>query len=116
MGLQLDVMPALGGEAAEHQAAVQRDPIQALVDGEATAETDGLRHLNQTSSTDVQSQVQRDSENDPGPLQGQVNRQQAGQLVSLGQGGRALVDEPRHRGVPHVSQKHSSVGVQQNGH
>ena len=75
-----DVMPAPGGEADQHQGTVQGDPIQALGDGKATPETDGLRYLDQTSSADVSCQVQRDPEDGSGPLQGQVNRQQAWQL------------------------------------
>ena len=61
-------MPAPGGEATQHQGAVHGDPIQALGDGKATTETDGLH------------QVQRDSEDGSGPLQGQVNHQQVWQL------------------------------------
>ena len=103
MGHQQDAT----GEAAVHQVLVQGDLNQALDDSEATTEANGLRHLHQTCSADVQ----RDSEDDPGPLQGQVNCQQAGHLVNLGQGGRALVARLRHWGMPPVSQEPSSVGV-----
>ena len=77
MGHQQDDLPAPTGEATEHQVSVQGDLSQAQDDGEAAAETDGLRDLHQTSSADVKSQVQRDSENGPGPLQGQVNHQKS---------------------------------------
>ena len=77
MGHQQDDLPAATGEAAEHQVSVQGGPIQGQDDGEATTDTNGLSYLNQTRSADVQSQVQRDSNDDPGPLQGQFNRQQS---------------------------------------
>ena len=73
-------MPAPGGEAAQHHGAVQGGTIKGQGDGEVTTETDGLRHFNQTLSTDVPRQVQRDPEDDSGPLQGQVNYQQVWQL------------------------------------
>ena len=52
-GYKHDVMPAPGGEAAQHRGAVQGVTIQGQRDGKATTETDGLRHLYQTRSTDV---------------------------------------------------------------
>ena len=113
---QQDDLPAATGEATEHQVTVQGDLGQALDNGEVAAETDGLRDLHQTSSADVQSQIQGDSENGPRPLQGQVNRQQASQLVSLGQGGHTLVDEPRRQGLQHVSEEYSSMAVLQDAH
>ena len=61
MGHQQDDLPAATGEAAEHQVSVQGDLDQRQDNGEATTETNGLRHHNQTFSADVQSQVQRDS-------------------------------------------------------
>ena len=75
-----DVMSAPGGEAAQHRGAVQGVTIQGLGDSRASTETDGLCHFNQTHSADVPRQVQRDPEDGSGPLQGQVNHQQAWQL------------------------------------
>ena len=75
-----DVMPATGGEAVQHQGTVQGVTTQGLGDSKATTETDGLRHFIQTRSADVPRQVQRDPEDSPGPLQGQLNCQQAWQL------------------------------------
>ena len=75
-----DVMPATGGEAVQHQGTVQGVTTQGLGDSKATTETDGLRHFIQTRSADVPRQVQRDPEDGSGPLQGQVNHQQAWQL------------------------------------
>ena len=46
-------MAAPGGEAVQHQGAVQGVTIQGLGDSKATTETDGLCDFNQTSSADV---------------------------------------------------------------
>ena len=108
-------MPAPGGEAAQRQGALQGVTIQEQGDSEATTETDGLCSY-QTSSADVPRQVQRDPEDGSGPLQGQVNRQQACHLVSLGQGGRTLVEEPRRQGLQLVSEEYFSLAVPEVGH
>ena len=75
VGHQQDDLRAPLGEAAEQQVPLQGGPSQHKGVSQADAETQGLRDLHKSGSTQGKSQVQRNSANAAGQLQEQFCQQ-----------------------------------------